>query len=125
MNVLYDAAVLIAADRNDRVGAARHLVRLAIGIRPLVTAPVVAQVSRSPRQAQLHRFLRGCEVVALAPDDAHDVGALLAASHTANVVDAHVVLVASRLTAAIVVTSDVDDLQRLAAHAGDVHIAPF
>ena len=61
--VVYDAAVLVAADRNERRTWAEHKARLEFGIIPLVPAPVVAQVSRSPQQAQLRRFLTGCAVV--------------------------------------------------------------
>ena len=57
--VVYDAAVLVAADRNERRAWAEHKARLELGVVPLVPAPVVAQVSRSPQQAQLRRFLTG------------------------------------------------------------------
>ena len=63
--VVYDAAVLVAADRNERRAWAEHKARLELGIIPLVPAPVVAQVSRSPQQAQFRRFLTGCTVVPL------------------------------------------------------------
>jgi hypothetical protein len=116
MKVLYDAGVLAAADRNDRNVWAEHRARLELGIVPVTTAPVVAQVSRSDRQVQLRRFLRGCDVAAFTADQAHPVGVLLGASATADVVDAHVVLVAG-LTEATVHTSDQADLSVLAAHA--------
>jgi hypothetical protein len=116
MRVLYDAGVLVAADRNDRSVWAEHRTRLEFGIVPVTTAPVVAQVSRSDRQVQLRRFLRGCDVAAFTGDQAHPVGALLRTSATADVVDAHVVFVAG-LTEATVHTSDQADLSALAAHA--------
>ncbi|MEA2501904.1 MAG: hypothetical protein QOD01_2015, partial [Actinomycetota bacterium] len=47
MSVVYDAGVLVAADRNDRTVWADHRARLELGTVPLTTAPVVAQVSRS------------------------------------------------------------------------------
>ena len=75
-------------------------------------ATIVAQVSRSPRQAQLRRFLRGCEVVAFDPETAHEVGSLLARSPTSDVVDAHLAVLASR-SARAVVSGDPDDLRRL------------
>jgi len=46
--VVYDAAVLVAADRNERRAWAEHKARLELGVVPLVPAPVVAQVSRFP-----------------------------------------------------------------------------
>lgn len=116
MSVVYDAGVLVAAERGDRELWADHRVRLEIGAVPVTTAPVIAQVSRSPRQAQLRRFLRGCDVLAFTPDDAHDVGALLAKAHTSDVVDAHVVHIAETLRASVL-TADVDDLSLLAGYA--------
>lgn len=112
MSVVYDAGVLVAADRNDRNVWADHRVRLEVGLVPVTTAPVVAQVSRSPRQAQLRRFLSGCSVVPFSADDAHAVGALLGGSGMSDVVDAHVVLTAASVSAAVL-TADPDDLRRL------------
>ena len=112
--MVYDAGVLVAADRSDRAVWADHRARLELGTVPLATAPVVAQVSRSPRQVQLRRFLRGCQVVAFSAETAHDVGALAGASGTSDVVDAHLVLVAAA-SGAGVLTSDEGDLSRLTA----------
>jgi hypothetical protein len=112
-SVIYDAGVLVAAERGDRRTWADHRTRLELGVAPCTTAPVLAQVSRSPRQAQLRRFVRGCDVEAFAPEQAHAVGALLGRADTADVVDAHVVLTAAR-RAATVLTADPGDLQRLA-----------
>ena len=92
--VLYDAAVLVAADRNERRAWAEHKTRLQLGIVPLVPAPVVAQVSRSPQQAQLRRFLAGCVVVPLGETEAHEAGRLLGMTKTTDVVDAVVVTTA-------------------------------
>jgi hypothetical protein len=114
VNCVYDAGVLIAADRDDRGTWADHRVRLELGILPTTTGPVVAQVSRSGRQARLRRFLRGCEVVGFAPDQAHAVGAMLGAAAARDVVDAHVVVVAEALDA-FLLTSDPNDLAKLAA----------
>lgn len=114
MSVVYDAGALIAADRSDRTVWAEHRARLELGYLPVATAPVIAQVSRSGRQAQLRRFLRGCEVVAFAAEDGHAVGALVERSGVADVVDVHVVLTAHRRGAAIV-TSDPGDLAAVAA----------
>ncbi len=69
--VLYDAAVLVAPDRNERRTWAEHKARLRMGVLPLVPAPVIAQVSRSPQQVQLRRFLTGCVVVPLGETEAH------------------------------------------------------
>jgi hypothetical protein len=112
MSVVYDAGLLVAADRNDREVWADHRARLEVGVVPVSTAPVVAQVSRSPRQVQLRRFLRGCDIVGFTREEPHEVGALLSQTGTSDVVDAHVVLTASR-GRSTVLTSDKQDLQRL------------
>lgn len=110
--VVYDAAVLVSADRNERRTWAEHKVRLELGVVPLVPAPVVAQVSRSPQQAQLRRFLTGCVIVPLGETEAHEAGRLLGKTKTADVVDAVVVTTALRKKAAIL-TSDPEDIERL------------
>lgn len=115
MTVAYDAGVLIAADRNDREMWAYHRRLLEHGRRPATTAPVVAQVSRDPRQVMLHRLLGSCRIIGFEADDARTVGALLARSQTSDVVDAHLVCVAEQ-RAALVLTSDGDDIAHLADH---------
>jgi predicted nucleic acid-binding protein len=115
--VVYDAGALVAAERNDRRFWLGHRMRLEAGIVPIVPAPVVAQVSRSPRQAQLRRLLRGCEVLALDEATAHAVGQLLGTSGTTDIVDATVVTVAIAEQAEIV-TADRNDIARLAAAGG-------
>ena len=115
--VIYDAAVLVAADRNDRRAWAEHKARLELGVVPSVPAPVVAQVSRSPQQAQLRRFLAGCVVVPLGESEAHDAGRLLDKSRTTDVVDAAVVTIALRLKT-MILTSDPDDIKRLVRASG-------
>jgi len=114
---VYDAAVLVAADRNERRSWAEHKVRLELGALLLVPAPVVAQVSRSPQQAQLRRFLAGCVVVPLGENDAHEAGRLMGMSGTADVVDAVVVTVAAR-NEAVILTRDTDDIERLVGASG-------
>ena len=115
--VVYDAAVLVAADRNERRAWAEHKARLEFGLIPLVPAPVLAQVSRSPQQAQLRRFLTGCAVVPLGESEAHEAGRLLGLTRTADVVDAVVVTTALRQKA-IILTSDPDDIKRLVRASG-------
>lgn len=115
--VVYDAGILVAADRNDRRAWAEHKVRLELGVVPVVPTPVVAQVSRSARQAQLRRFLTGCDVVPLGENEAHEAGRLLGITTTSDVVDAVVVTTAIRQKATIL-TGDPDDMKRLARAAG-------
>ena len=115
--VVYDAGVLVAADRSVRAVWAEHRIRLEAGIVPVVPAPVVAQVSRSPRQVQLRRLLRGCQVTALTEQDAHAAGHLLGRAGSSDVVDA-VVACAAALLGADVVTGDPADIGRLLDAAG-------
>jgi hypothetical protein len=113
--VTLDAGGLIAIERNDR----RVLVLLArareTGARITVPATALAQAVRRPeRQVRLARLLRQptTDVVPLDRVDATSVGRLLAASGTADIVDAHVVICARR-THQQVVTSDPEDLRVL------------
>ena len=110
-----DAGALIALDRDDR----RVVVLLAraaeVGARMTVPATALAQAIRQPsRQVRLARLLRQptTDIVPLDGPDATSVGILLAASRTADIADAHVVICARRARQAIV-TSDSGDLQRL------------
>lgn len=110
-----DAGALIAFDRQDR----RILVLLArareTGAAVTVPATALAQAIRSPAgQARLARLLRQPTTVVVALDrvDATSVGRLLAASGTADMVDAHVVICARRARRQFA-TSDPDDLRRL------------
>jgi hypothetical protein len=112
MPVVYDAGVLVAADRNARTVWAEHRVRLEAGIVPVVPSPVVTQVSRSPTQVQLRRLLRGCEVVSLTERRAHSAGRLLGRTGSRDVVDAVVADMAAELRADVV-TGDRADLRRL------------
>ena len=110
--VVYDAGALIAAERNEREFWADHRVRLEADVLPVVPAPVVVQVSRSPRQVQLRRLLRGCDVLDLTEPDAHAAGYLLGRAGVRDVVDA-VVAEAAVARGAEIVTSDRADIQVL------------
>lgn len=112
--IVYDAGVLVAAERTDRRAWAAHRLRLAAGILPIVSSTVVAQVSRSAEQAQLRRFLFGCEVVSFDTRAAHRVGAILGKARQTDVVDASVVDLAATRSADIL-TSHPRDLRRLVA----------
>jgi predicted nucleic acid-binding protein len=115
--VLYDTGVLIAAERGDRRVWAEHRARLERGMITIVATPVLAQVSGSQRQAELRRFLAGCEAAPLLEPTAHRAGALLGKSKTTDVVDAALVALAIERSADIV-TSDRDDIERLVAASG-------
>jgi len=110
--VTLDAGALIALARNDRrvlilLGRARET-----GARVTIPATALAQAVRAPaRQVRLARLVRQptTDVVPLGRVDATSVGRLLAASGTADVVDAHVVICARRASQHVV-TSDSEDL---------------
>ena len=111
--VTLDAGALIALDRRDRrVIALVREVEAAEG-RITVPATALSQALRSPaRQARLMRLLRQprTDTVVLDRADATAVGQLLAASGTADIADAHVVVCARR-AGTPVATSDTADLR--------------
>lgn len=113
--VTLDAGGLIAVDRSDR----RVIVLLARAAetraRVTIPASALAQAIRRPeRQVRLARLVRQptTDVISLDRVDATNVGRLLAASGTADIIDAHVVVCARRAHQRVV-TSDPDDLRRL------------
>jgi predicted nucleic acid-binding protein len=113
--ITLDAGGLIAVDRNDRRIAV--LLARASETRARVTIPAsaLAQAIRRPeRQVRLARLIRQptTDVVSLDRVDATNVGRLLAASGTSDIIDAHVVVCARR-AGERVVTSDPDDLRLL------------
>jgi predicted nucleic acid-binding protein len=113
--VTLDAGALIAVDRGDR----RVLVLLArsreTGARVTVPASALAQAIRRPeRQVRLARLIRQptTDIINVDRVDATNIGRLLAASGTADITDAHVVICARRADQPAV-TSDPDDLRYL------------
>lgn len=114
-----DSGALIALDRNDQRQWAMLKDAVHENIRPVIPAPVVAQVWRSSWQANLARVIKQCRVEVTDDELARAAGELLAAAGTDDAVDAIVIAGAAR-RGDIVVTSDVDDLGRLAAHVKGV-----
>jgi hypothetical protein len=115
IGVTFDAGGLVALDKHDRRVIALLARAAELGARVTVPASALAQAVRQPsRQARLSRLLRqpSTALVALDGVDATQVGILLAASGTSDIVDAHVVICAHRHGEPIV-TSDPDDLRRL------------
>ncbi|HEY3357713.1 MAG TPA: PIN domain-containing protein [Polyangia bacterium] len=113
--VTLDAGALVALDRDDRRVIALLARAAEVGARVTVPASALAQAIRDPaRQARLSRLLRQprTALVALDGPDATQIGILLAASRTKDITDAHVVICARR-HAEPIVTSDLEDLQRL------------
>ncbi len=113
--ITMDAGGLIAVDRNDR--QVTVLLARASETRARVTIPAsaLAQAIRRPeRQVRLARLIRQptTDLIDLDRVDATNVGRLLAASGTADIVDAHVVVCARRARQRVV-TSDPDHLRQL------------
>jgi hypothetical protein len=116
--LVLDAGALVAVDRDDRAMIARLRVAERNGLELRSNAIVVAQVWRDPqgRQVSLARLLRAVDVRAVNHQDGRDAGVLLAKAGTSDPVDATVVLLA--VAGDRILTSDPDDLGRLAAAAG-------
>lgn len=113
--VTLDAGGLIAVDRGDRSVIVLLARATELGARVTVPAGALAQAIRRPeRQVRLVRLIRQpyADVIALDRVDATNVGRLLAATGTADVIDAHVVVCARR-AGQHVMTSDAADLRRL------------
>jgi predicted nucleic acid-binding protein len=114
--ITFDAGGLIALDRNNRRVLALVARAKERGTRITIPATALAQAIRNPaKQARLSRLIRqiDTDLIGLDGPDATTVGLLLARTGTADIVDAHVVVCARRAKQAIV-TSDPDDLRRIA-----------
>ena len=118
MTLVLDSGALVALEKNDRAMWRRLKVALLAGHVPVSHGGVVGQAwhGGGARQALLAKALRGIDVRSL--DDAlgRAAGELLARAHAADVIDAAVVLLAD--DGDDIVTSDVDDLEPLAAALG-------
>jgi hypothetical protein len=115
--LVLDAGALVAVDRDDRAMIARLRVAEKAGLELRSNAMLVAQDwrDRLGRQVNLARLLRAVDVRAVRHEDGRAAGVLLAAAGTADAIDATVVLLAA--PGDRIVTSDPDDLTRLAAAA--------
>ena len=114
--MILDAGVLISIDRSDQSAQAFLTAAQRTGTPLHTTHPVLAQVWRDGAgQAHLAAFTKAVAVHPL--DDGPAIGKLLGLSGTADVVDAHLVLLALRL-GDDVLTDDPDDLEALAGPLG-------
>jgi hypothetical protein len=112
VKAVLDAGALVAVDRRDRMIGAQLRVLQQQGTPIRVSAAVVGQVWRDGRkQANLARVLTGVGIEALAKDDGRRIGELLALAAAADVVDAHVALMAAN--ADLILTSDPGDIRQL------------
>lgn len=117
MNLVLDAGALIGIDRDDRRTAGLIELGRRSGAALVTAAPVVAQAWRgSARQARLARLLAMIDVRSTHVIDARAAGELLAATGTADVVDALVALLP--VPGDQLLTSDSDDLGALVERRG-------
>lgn len=117
MTLVLGSGALIALDRDERAMWVRLKAAHADGEPPVTHAGVLGQVWRGgARQARLARALRGIDLRPLDPPLGRAAGELLAATGVSDVVDAAVVLLSA--DGDEIVTSDVEDLERLARMAG-------
>lgn len=117
MSVVLDSGALVALERNERSMWIRLKAAQIEGDPPLTHGGVLGQVWRGgPRQARLSQALAGIEVLSVDEALGRAAGQLLGAAGLSDVVDAAVVLLAH--DGDEIVTTDLDDLGRLAATLG-------
>ncbi len=121
--VVFDTGALIALERGDRSIAI--LISEARRSNAVLTIPAgcVAQAWRNPaRQVRVATLLRlpNVDIVGMDATEARRIGLLLAATHTADIVDAHVAICAQRLHQTVL-TSDPKDIERLAPNL-ELHV---
>lgn len=115
--VTYDAGALIAAEWDSESVWMLHRELLARDERPTLITAVLGQVWRGGPQARLSRLLQGCRVEPFTEQQARVAGAALAASGSSDLIDAAVVVTALARED-LIVTSDPDDLRRIASAMG-------
>jgi hypothetical protein len=115
--VTYDTGALIAAERDSRSVWRLHRRLLERGMCPTLPTVVLGQAWRGGPQARLSQFTRGCRVEPFTEQQARAAGAALAASGSSDPIDAAVVVIALARDD-LIVTSDPDDLHRIAGAIG-------
>ena len=126
MRLILDAGAFLAIERADRDTMALIKQELVERRAPLTHGGIVGQIWRGGfgRQAILARLMPGLEIAALDAALGRRAGILLGKSRKNDVIDAALVLLASE--GDILLTSDSNDLERLAASAGlDIDIVPL
>jgi predicted nucleic acid-binding protein len=115
--VTYDTGALIAAERDSKSVWSLHRELLEQEMRPTLPTVVLGQAWRGGPQARLSRLVSGCRVEPFTEQQARSAGKALAASGASDLIDAAVVVTALA-RGDLVVTSDPDDLRRIAAAIG-------
>ena len=117
MSLVLDTGALIALERNERQMWVRLKAAQQGGHLPMTHAGVLGQVWRGgPRQARLSQALAGIDVRPLDEHMGKETGRLLGAAGMSDVIDAAVILLSQ--DGDEIVTSDHDDLERLASASG-------
>ena len=118
MTLVLDSGALISLEKNDRAMWRRLKSSLVTGEAPVSHGGVIAQAWRGggPRQALLAKALAAIDVRGLDESLGLAAGELLARAGGGDVIDAAVVLLA--YDGDDIVTSDIEDLQPLAAQLG-------
>lgn len=114
--IVLDSGALIGLEKRNARAVAVLQEATRRNYQILIPATVLAQTWRnSPRRHAISRLLKAHTVTVAELSESHAlaVGALLAVTGAADVVDAHVIVVAHAVQAIMVVTSDPDDLTAL------------
>jgi hypothetical protein len=113
----YDAGALIAAEAGEQGMWALHDQAVRARQPPCVPAAVLAQAWRGGPQPKLSRLLNACEVDPMSEEQARSAGAACGQARIADAIDAAVV-VGALSRGDVVVTSDPDDLRKIADALG-------
>jgi predicted nucleic acid-binding protein len=115
--VTYDTGALIAAERDSRAVWRMHRRLIERGTQPTLPTVVLGQAWRGGPQARLSRLVHGRLIEPATEQQARAAGAALAASGGSDLIDAAVVMTALE-RGDMIVTSDPDDLRRIASALG-------
>lgn len=119
--VALDSGAVIALARGDRAVMALLRYYRDAGAFFIIPVPVLAETLRGGRaDASVNRILNTMKLVVLDAEAARDAGRRLGATKSKATVDALIVAAALRGGATDVLTSDPDDLSRLAD--GELHV---
>jgi predicted nucleic acid-binding protein len=122
--LILDSGAVIALSRNDQRARAALTAAWEAGVDVAVPAVVVAETVRgTAKDAPVNRVLKAIgESVAVDDDVGRVAGTLLGRARSNATIDALVVAAALRVGGGVVLTSDPDDLARLARGHDDVAI---
>jgi predicted nucleic acid-binding protein len=115
--VTYDTGALIAAERDSRSVWRLHRRLIERGTLPTLPTVVLGQAWRGGPQARLSRLVHGCLIEPFTEQQARAAGVALARSGSSDLIDAAVVTAALERND-VIVTSDPDDLRRIASALG-------